>query len=332
MANKGYVMPLWSFNSAGAAQEALAQAKASGANSVNIDFSLLGGPNGYTASSVQYDPNASLSKLATVLDLAKGQGLDVWLKPVLHVGMDPSAPNAGNWTDLKPQDSHQWFQSYGSILKEVGSLAQAHGVSHYIITNELRSMTTNPAYAGEWDNLISEVRTTFKGAIGFNSGAFWGNGVSEYQSVPESVVAKLDFMGFSAYPRFSNQSSTETIGQVEAGWNSDIYGRNDIAQVNAWIAQHPNKPLYFTELGSPAATGGYQMYGNYGSGNTVNNDYQDQASYLQGSLQALAKQAPGVKGVFVYEWSLSPQGGNYAWDVDQSPIVTNALHQGWMMS
>lgn len=328
MANKGYVMPMWSFSSAGAAQQAIAQAKATGANSVNIDFALTTGPEMYGSNTVS-KAGTSISALATVLDIAKQQGMDVWIKPVLQVGTPDAAGSHVNWGALAPKDPAAWFQSYTAQLKDLGSVAQAHGVSHFILTNELTSMTTNPAYAGEWTKLIQEVRTVFKGPVGFNSGAFWGSGGSEYQNVPESVVAQLDFMGLSAYPRFNKEAATTSVGQVQQGWSQDAYGRNDIGMVNNWIAQHPTKPLYFTELGSPAVSGGYY---NYNLGRGALNDYQDQANYLLGSLSTIGKQAPGVKGVFVYEWSLAPVGGNYIWDVEQSPIVTNALTQGWQLA
>lgn len=322
MTNKGYVMPMWSFKNADTAQAAIAQAKATGANSVNIDFALTTGPEMYSSSTVSKG-GTSISALTTVLDIAKQQGMDVWLKPVLQVGTPDAAGSHVNWGALKPNDPAAWFQSYTQQLKDLGTVAQQHGVSHFILTNELTSMTTNPAYAGEWAKLIQEVRTVFKGPVGFNSGAFWGSGGSEYQSVPASVVANLDFMGLSAYPRVNKEAATTSVAQAEAGWSSDIYGRNDIAHIKAWANTYPTKPLYLTELGSPAISGGY-----YNINRGAQNDYQDQANYLLGSLKAL-KQAPEVKGVFVYEWSLAPAQGNYFWDVDQSPVVTSALAQGW---
>jgi len=325
---KGYVMPMWSYGGAEAAAASIAAAKATGANSVEIDFNFTTGPAGLQSSSVSIMESAhnSLGELSQAIGIAKAAGMSVWIKPQLQVGTDLSNPQHVNWAYMAPTDPHTWFSQYTAALKTLGASAQAAGADHFILTNELRSMTTNSSYASEWTNVFQEVRTVFKGPIGFNAGAFWGGGSSEFQGIPDSVTNQLDFMGLSAYPRFANNGQTESLAQVQSGWSKDIYGRNDLAELHAWQAAHPGKPLYFTELGSPMISGGYHALS---SGAVVNEDFQDQANYLLGSLSVIKTNAPEVQGVFVYEWALGSRPGSHIWDVSYSPIVVSALTQGW---
>lgn len=324
MATKGYVMPMWSYQGPAAAQAAMSAAKATGANSVEIDFDFTTGPGGLQSNtaSIHNTSQNNLANLAQAIGVAKSLGMSVWVKPELEVG-GPGAPGSTNWAALAPTDPKAWFQSYTAALKSMGATAQAAGADHFIITNELRSMTNGP-YVAEWTQLLQEVRTVFKGAIGFNAGAFWSYGRQEYEGIPAGVVNQLDFMGLSAYPRFATDASaTESLAQVQAGWSKDYTGRNVLGEIQSWQAKYPTKPLYFTELGSPETTGGYNGLQKGGA----HGNYQDMANYMLGSLSVLQTSAPQVKGAFVYEWSMSPTGGT--WDVSANPTVTNALAQGW---
>jgi hypothetical protein len=327
MATKGYVMPMWSYNGPAAAQAAMSAAKATGANSVEIDFNFTTGPGLYQSNSVSIEnsPHNTLGELSQAISIAKGLGLSVWVKPQLEVGTDHSnSALLNNWAAIAPTDPHGWFQQYTAALKTLGSTAQAAGADHFILTNELRSMTNNPAYVSEWTNLFQEVRTVFKGPIGFNAGAFWNFGKQEYEGIPDAVVGQLDFMGLSAYPRFgTDTTTTESVAQVQAGWTKDYTGRNTLNEIHTWQANHPGKPLYFTELGSPETAGGYNGLQKGGA----HGNYQDMANYMLGSLSTVQVNAPEVRGAFIYEWSMNGSGGT--WDVSTSPIVTNALNQGW---
>lgn len=331
MSTTGYVVPMWSYSNPESAAKAFSAMKATGINSVEIDFHLTSGTGNYNSNTVTIDAGNTLANLVTVINLAKAAGLQVWFKPMIEVGTNPGAAIANDWPHLAPSDPAAWFASYTSILTQLGQVLQSLGVGHYIITNELSSMTTNPAYAGNWASLIGTVRSVYSGAIGFNDGAFWGT-TSAFLSVPDSVIGKLDFEGLSVYPRFGKTATTETIAQVQSGWFSDTYGNNNVAIINNWVAKHPSTPLYFTELGSPSVTGGDNIYRNNPPSAVGYGDFQDQANYLLGSLSQIQTNMPAVRGTFVYEWSLSPQPVNSVWDVSNSPIVTSALTAGWHYS
>jgi hypothetical protein len=322
MATKGYVMPMWSWQGAAAAQKAMSAAKATGANSVEIDFDFFTSNPQSNSVTIHNTSQNNLNNLAEAIGVAKSLGLSVWVKPEVEIG-GPGTPGSTNWAALAPTDPKAWFQSYSTALKTMGATAQAAGADHFILTNELRSMTNGP-YVAEWTQLFQEVRGVFKGPIGFNAGAFWSFGKQEYEGIPAGVVGQLDFMGLSAYPRFStDHTTTETVAQVQAGWTKDYTGRNVLNEIHSWQAKYPGKPLYFTELGSPETTGGYNGLQKGGA----HGNYQDMANYMLGSLSTVQVNAPEVRGAFVYEWSMSPTGGT--WDVSASPIVTNALTQGW---
>jgi len=321
---EGYVMPMWSYAGPAAAQQAMSAAKATGINSVEIDFNFTTGPAKFQSNTVSIETNTknTLSNLSEAIGVAKSLGLSVWVKPQLQVG-GSGDPDHGNWAFMAPTDPKAWFQSYTAALKTMGATAQAAGADHFILTNELRSMTNGP-YVAEWTQLFQEVRGVFKGPIGFNAGAFWSYSKQEYEGIPAAVVNQLDFMGLSAYPRFgTDATTTQSLAQVQAGWSKDYTGRNTLGEIQTWQAQYPTKPLYFTELGSPDTAGGYNGY----QKGAAHGNYQDMANYLLGSLAVIQTNAPQVKGAFVYEWSMSPTGGT--WDVSASPIVTSALTKGW---
>ena len=60
----------------------------------------------------------------------------------------------------------------------------------------------------------------------------------------------------------------------------------------------------------------------------LNEDFQDQANYLLGSLSVIQTNAPEVQGVFVYEWALGSRPGSHIWDVSYSPSLVRSLTQG----
>jgi hypothetical protein len=184
-------------------------------------------------------------------------------------------------------------------------------------------MTNNPAYAGYWGTLIAEVRSVFQGQIGFNAGAIlgpWASG-NEYLGIPKEVLAKVDFMGLSSYPRVQANGAF-TIDSVTKGWSNSAYGENLLQQLSQYLAKE-KLPVYFTELGSSAyASGNYD----YGKNFTV--DLQSQANFYTATLTLLEKHFPNkISGVFVYDWLMNMTQGQsstnnyspYDWNVMNKP-------------
>jgi len=239
--DNGFVVSMWSYtNHADALQSLTTLKNQTNASSIEIDFALI--TDGYTSNNIAIQYPNTLSQVEDVIGIAKGLGLDVWFKPIVEVG---TGPNHVDWEHLAPTNPAQWFANYSTIIKQLGSMLEADQVSHYLITNELSSMTTNPAYSTYWTSLISSLKTVYTGQVGFNAGAFWGTGASsnEFANIPATTLQALDFLGLSAYPRLLG-IQTYTASAVQSAWSHDYYGQNDQAMLQSFYAQHPNLPIY----------------------------------------------------------------------------------------
>jgi hypothetical protein len=315
---QGFTMPMWSYRNASEVSLSVSKMLATNSNAGIIDFHLA--TTGQTGNVVDYRGDNTLAQLDTAIKAAKSQGLDVWFKPIVIMG---TGADQNSWQTLAPTDPAQWFRTYTAKLVEIGKVLQADGVSHFLLTNELQSMTTNPAYAGYWGALITEVRSVFQGKIGFNAGALLGPwaGGNEYLGIPKEVLAQVDFMGLSSYPRVQ-ANGPFTTDSVTKGWSNSAYGENLLQQLSQYLAKE-KLPVYFTELGSSAyASGNYD----YGKNFTV--DLQSQANFYSATIALLEKHFPNkISGVFVYNWLMNMTQGqsstnnysSYDWNVINKP-------------
>ena len=315
---QGFTLPMWSYRNSTEQSVSISRMLSTNSNAVIIDFHLA--TTGQTGSTVDYRGDNTITQLDTAIKTAKSQGLDIWFKPIVIMG---NGPDQNSWQTLKPTDPAKWFQTYTAKLVEIGKVLQANGVSHFLLTNELFSMTNNPAYIGYWSDLIKEVRSVFVGQIGFNAGALlgpWSDG-NEYLGIPKEVLAKVDFMGLSSYPRVQS-SGTFTVDSVTKGWSNSAYGENLLQQLSQYLAKE-KLPVYFTELGSPA-----YVSGNYGYGKNFNVDLESQANFYTSTLALLEKHFPNkIGGVFIYNWLMNMSQGQsntntyspYDWNVMNKP-------------
>ena len=321
--SNGFTVSIFSYTThADAVASLTAMKNLTGANSVIVDFQLM--TSGLTGNDIRI--YQSLTQLTDVLQTAKSLGFEVWFKPLVMVG----DVNGLNWQQLAPSDPQLWFNNYTSILNQIAAILQTQGVSNFLITNELNSMTTNPAYTNYWASLISTLRKTFTGKIGFNSGGLLGGKDNEFLNVPKATLALLDFMGISAYPRLMSPQ-TYTVDSVLAGWKQDYFKNNDEALVKSFSSNNPNIPLFFTELGNNAYYGG-----NLSATSTP--DPVSNKAFVQGSLKEITTNLPKVSGVFFYNWTLNTKDGAvttggpfnvYTWDYYCKPDLYSVFNSFW---
>jgi hypothetical protein len=306
--SNGFVVPMWSYtNHADTLQSLTTLKRNTKANTIIVDFHLTtSGINGNDIS-IQ-NPNL-VAGLKDVLQTAKSLGLDVWFKPVVIVGA-----NGNNWQDLAPTDPQLWFTNYGAALNQLADTISPYHTSHFLITNELRSMTTNPAYSGYWNTLTTNLRQHYSGKLGFNAGGLLGTcgNCNEFLNIPGDTLNTTDFVGISAYPRVLTPQAY-TIDNVASGWTSDIYGTNLKSVVNNFIDAHPTFSVFFTELGSPAMFGG-------NANPSASYDPLSQQNFYDSSLSEITTSLPKLDGTFIYDWLLH---------VDTSAIVDNTSPLAW---
>ena len=293
---RGATTPLWSFSTREKSSQYFQNLKAIGANSVIIDFHLL--TDSLSSSNVQWQHSLVRSNLQVAIAEAGKSGLDVWLKPIVLIGEGSGL----NWAKLDPTNKEQWFSSYQSILLDVLSLDNVNTVSHLLLTNELKTLTTSSENIPYWQKLIQRVRETSDLELGFNAGGLLGGsqGTSEFENIQSELYSLVDFVGISAYPRITGSN----LEEYSNGWTSDSRGNNLIEILQKFYLEN-NKDIYFTELGSPAVAGGNTTY--Y-SGDQIVLDKQDPTLFFQAASDVISDNLSGiVKGVFTYAWSLSDE-------------------------
>jgi len=265
------------------------------ANTITLELPLSTSSN--TSTEFQYLKPESLLLAQYLWGLTPNYGYDTWLKVIV------SPPNDASWHLLAPSNPDQWFNNYSIMLNKIGALAQKGGVSHMIITNELSSMTTNPAYSKNWATLIASLRTVFKGKIGFNSIGFnhfpkvASTEGDEYLFIPKETLSQIDFLGISSYPEVSSTKATSpnpqpwTVASVQAGWAKDEYGYNNLNALNKFMDANPELPIYFTEFSTSLAT-------------NVNDKY----ALFQGTFNEMKTNLKRLNGVNIFNWLGSLKG------------------------
>ena len=271
--------------------------------------------------------------LTGFISAARGLGIDVQIKPVLHIGPD-GHPDHMSWNDLNPSDPKAWFESYKAKLVHLADIAQKAGSKVFFIGNELESLTTNPAFLPYWEDIIATLRAHFTGELGYNAGAAMGDrprgaqdiglgGVSweEYRDV--TFWHLLDRVGLSFYPELSADPAADRQDFV-AGWRNNRYGR-DIIQEFQTFSQQIGKKLYLTELGSFAWDGGNSNFNfNPQPGRF---DLEEHTDFFAATFQVLAGQSSWLAGVYPYSVYpniiMQPSNGdtNYALELEGKPAT-----------
>jgi hypothetical protein len=307
---RGATVPLWTYTDSEAARTNLEELYAAGATHVIIDFHLTS--TNLRASRVEWEDEREIPALNEVISLADEIGLEVAIKPIVIIG------NSGlNWQSLDPSDKESWFRDYEQRLLEAVA-EQPEKIRTLVITNELRTLTTDPANETFWIDIIRRMRESHQIEIGFNAGGLLGDhaGESEFELISNALYAEVDFVGISAYPRVDG----ETSGEVARAWLNDSNGLNQI-DILRNFADGTDKPIYFTELGVAAIRGGnfeMQLLDDF-SDFIADFDYSQ--VFYEGTFLAISDELTGViDGVFIYSWSLS----------DSQPLeldVFNVNHQ-----
>lgn len=322
--SNGFVIPMWSYTNHADALASLTSLKRNTkANTVIIDFHLI--TSSLTGNDITIERPNLLDGLKDTVQIAKSLGFDVWFKPLVIVGI-----NGTNWQNLAPTSPAVWFQNYGNALNALADVITPYHTSHFLITNELFSMTTNAAYTQNWASLVSSLRTHYDGKLGFNAGGLLGNcgGCNEFMSIPSATMANMDFVGISAYPRILSPQNY-SVAAVSAGWRSDVYGTNLESLLNNY-ANNSNKPVFITELGSPALYGGNVSP-------SSRSDVLSQMNFYDGSLAEIKNNMPRVDGVFIYDWLLHVDSSvatdissPLTWDIYSKTTTQNVIYNQWL--
>jgi len=310
---RGVTVPLWSFSDIESARASLQQLHSSGATQVIVDFHLEA--QDLNDSLVVWEDDRELSNLTQVVSEAKALGLKVAIKPIVII-----AETIVNWQELDPDNKGEWFSNYQQRLHEALD-AQLGNVDTLVLTNELRTLTTNPDNDQYWVNLIADLREHYDVGIGFNAGGLLGDapGLSEYELISPTLYDAVDFIGISAYPRVDGSMPED----FRNAWYSDSFGINQIFLLQEF-ALHTKKPIYFTELGVASVEGGNTYFYSSKQDQEPVIDFGYSDAFYEGTFSAFADDLTGIiDGVFIYSWSLSdtPAPEDNFWNVNRQSAV-----------
>jgi len=225
-------------------------------------------------------PSQSVKDEALVhaINQAHRSGIRVMLKPHVDV-LDGTFRG-----EIAPSEA--WFKSYREFILHYARIAEKYHVSLFCVGTELE----NASYAQwqkEWEGLIAEVRTIYRGKLTY--AANW----TEYETV--SFWNRVDLIGIDAYFPVTKKTDP-TQEELDRGWE-EIAGK-----ISAWrSAKQIDKPLIFTEIGYQSADGA-----NVTPWQTTSRteDQEEQAMVLEGMFRAMESKV-WFKGM--YWWNYFPR-------------------------
>ena len=247
--------------------------QATGSNSVALEdeYSI----NTATGQIVS-DPNYtdSIASLEATITEAKADGQQVMVRPLIDF-LNPAIDGGmtgdfrGYFYPTTPTQVTDFFDSYKAILVQQATAAQQAGASVFCLGTEIDQLT-GPAFATEWDGIISAVKAVYTGKLTYS--ADWNDSQSpwQYGGAPvgtgniETQVSfwnQLDYVGIDEYAPLSD-AANPTEAQLVAGWEdaptdpnvAALTGGESLIKYYEGLSSDLGKPLFFTELGYEDAT------------------------------------------------------------------------------
>lgn len=278
---RGFNFPVWwsdAYSSAGA-DESLRRLAATGANWIAVT------PTWYAASLRdshirRSEATPTDESLRHAIRRARSLGLSVMLKP--HLDAPGNRPRAF----IRPEDSKAWFQEYRAFILHYAGLAEEEGCAMFAVGTEL-FLTTGLLYKGDWERIIAEVRTRYRGPLTY--AANW------YDAARVPFWRSLDFIGVDAYYPVPGSDRAA----MRRGWAVYRGALGALSKIHG-------KPLLVTEVGLSSQKGANWRPWDYGDFGEL--DLQVQADYLGAFLDAFSREG-WFAGYLLWAWDVDPGAG-----------------------
>ena len=274
-----------------------------------------------TASSSGYNPQldplspTDAAVIAAISNL-HAQGLTVVMKPQVD-SLDRVFRG-----QFAPTDPAAWFASYTTFLLHYAQIASQNGIGILIIGTELKNLS-GAAYAGNWNSLIAQLRTSYPN-LQLVYGANATGAGDEFSTV--SFWSKVDVIGVDGYFPLTGQADP-TVAQLVAAWSNNKNGFNALAALKQLQAQY-NKPLIFTELGYVSAAGTNEApYSSANAGAAY--DPVEQANCYEAFFEVFSSQSTWMKGVFWWAWNVSPPSSTDTGYTPQNKAAATTILPKW---
>ncbi len=269
--------------------EALATARAAGANAVSLNVSgfqpSVGDPT--IAFGASHDPRHGDAPLRRTIRDARVVGLRVLLKPYLILERITEEDWRGTIAYESAADMERWWAAYRAFILHYARLAAEEKADSYSVGVELRAMAV--AAPERWSRLIADVRAVFPGELTYAAN-WWG----EYDEVP--FWPELDWIGVQCFFPLSVEPDPSR-GELLAG-------AAVIASTLEEIALGFGKPLVLTEVGFKSSSGAAGAPWQWPSSDD-RADAGIQARAYEAILIAFEGR-PWFRGMFFWNWLSDP--------------------------
>ena len=177
-------------------------------------------------------------ELNQALKYIKDQGMSSSIKMFIDVDYK----NDNVWRAyIKPTNRQAWFDNYRSLVTKYGKIAENQSSTLFSIGTEMIELSRDdrsPIDTSNWNKIISELRSVYKGKITYGQNSYGEN--EDINGI--KFLNNLDVIGISAYyPLSSNPNSS--VSDLKKAWQE--IENNKILPLKAAY----QKPIMFTELG-----------------------------------------------------------------------------------
>lgn len=226
------------------------------------------------SSEIFEDDSASTEDLAFVINLAKGKGFGILLKP--HIDT-----YSGAWRgEIDPDNLAVWQESYREFIIHFAELSEDLGVDILAIGTELEERVGDTAF---WRGLVTNIRDVYSGELTY--AANWDN----YEAV--EFWDLLDYIGIDFYFPLTDDPNASQA-EMEAA----------LAEIGADLEAYSSgeeRPILFTEIGYRSADGTNTRPYRYDDG--AAEDLQEQADAYAAVLTTYGNEA-WLEGIFWWRW------------------------------
>ena len=174
-------------------------------------------------------------ELNQALKYIKDQGMSSSIKMFIDVDYK----NDNVWRAyIKPTNRQAWFDNYRSLVTKYGKIAENQSSTLFSIGTEMIELSRDdrsPIDTSNWNKIISELRSVYKGKITYGQNSYGEN--EDINGI--KFLNNLDVIGISAYyPLSSNPNSS--VSDFKKAWQE--IENNKILPLKAAY----QKPIIFT--------------------------------------------------------------------------------------
>ena len=272
-----------------------------------------------TTSSSGYNGNDPITPtddaVVAAIQNLQAQGITVMMKPLVN-SIDGTWSGDFTYPGSDTTDAEQqawltaWFTSYQTFILHYAQIASQNNVSLLLIGSELVELSGSNcggvSCRSYWDTyIINPLRAAYPNMTLVYAANATTPG-DEFTTV--TFWDQVDVIGVDGYFDLTDQQDP-TVSQLVSAW-TDSPAQSGFNPEGALynLASQYTKPLIFTEIGYKSTAGANEEPWNYALSNGY--DPTEQEDCYEAFFEVFSAQAAWMKGVFWWEWTVSPPGSD----------------------